>query len=150
MTRRDSSLAKSMYNSFRGQGLSFQHPHWHLTTAHNSSSRGSEAIFWPHQTPELTCTKPHTNTHIHTSLKVFKFFLYAWPPTSVPVLSTPRLEDPIHTIISTTNYRLGGNGDINSKVTEPSSMRMPNSQARQSTHGLQEIQQKGLGSNQAF
>lgn len=34
----------------------------HLRTACNSSSRGSDILFWPPQTPEL----PHAHTHTET------------------------------------------------------------------------------------
>jgi hypothetical protein len=46
-----------------GLGFGSQHPHWWLTTAHNSSSRGSDTLLWP---PRSFACMQWTHRHLDT------------------------------------------------------------------------------------
>lgn len=80
----------SVRSSCRKPGFSCQHP---PRVAHkdsgNSSSRGSNTLFWPPQAPTCTqCTHTHASTHIHIEDNTQKLL----PPPFVFVLKSKARE----------------------------------------------------------
>lgn len=60
---------KILYCSCRGlESDPRTHVGW-LTTASNSSFRGSDALFWPSSVPALKRTYPHIDTHMQSHIK---------------------------------------------------------------------------------
>lgn len=65
---RDGSVVKSMYATCRGPKFSSTRVR-QLTNAYNSSSRGSDAFFWPPWVPALMCVHTHMNSRIIYQIK---------------------------------------------------------------------------------
>jgi hypothetical protein len=55
------SAVKNTYCIYRGPKFNSQYPSlWQFTTACNSSSRGSDTLFWPLKAPAPTDSNAHT------------------------------------------------------------------------------------------
>lgn len=69
------SCQKLLMLLFQRSQVSFPAPTCQVTTAFNSSSRRSNAIFWPLKTAHIQqCTEVHTSkTHIHIESNQIKY-----------------------------------------------------------------------------